>query len=341
MSGPVTPLRSRLVPLLVVFFGAPVSAEYLQAYLAGTGDAAVMAGGLLVLGPLYGGAALLIREVAVRTGRGWRGVLVLGAAWGVLLPGVIDLAMFGAHRDDVDYWDALREPTLIHALGISGFNSVTWVAGHVLLSVFAPLGLLHALAPGQRGRPMLRHPGVVVVVVLLLVAAVTIHVDGRRIYDYAPSAGQALSVVAVVGLLIGLALSPFGRPGPPPPATPTTAAWRPVTLGVGAMLLTTVIPPYWAGVAALLVVFGVVAFVVRRWSRTRRWGAREIGLVAAGLVIGQTGAGFLSPTPAGVDVVAKTASQLVLLALGVALLVWVVRTTDAPAAAADVEPLPR
>ena len=39
---------------------------------------------LIVLAPMYGGGALLIREMARRAGRGWPTILLLGMAYGIL-----------------------------------------------------------------------------------------------------------------------------------------------------------------------------------------------------------------------------------------------------------------
>src|SRR5699024_11865814 len=69
--------------------------------------------------PLYGGAVLLIRELAVRCGLGWTGTLLLAAAFGLAMPGLVDLAMFGEDRSDVAYWADMREPTLIEPIGVS------------------------------------------------------------------------------------------------------------------------------------------------------------------------------------------------------------------------------
>src|SRR5699024_2238394 len=81
--------------LLCVFLGAPLAAEYLQAYLPFTGDPWASLIGVAFFAPLYGGAALLIRELAVRCGLGWTGTLLLAAAFGLAMPGLVDLAMFG------------------------------------------------------------------------------------------------------------------------------------------------------------------------------------------------------------------------------------------------------
>src|SRR5690625_6863211 len=88
-------LRRRILPILCVLLGAPVTAEFLQAYQALTGDPVAVAGAIVFLAPLYGGAALLIREITVRTGRGWPARLILAAAFGLAMPGIVDLSMFG------------------------------------------------------------------------------------------------------------------------------------------------------------------------------------------------------------------------------------------------------
>ena len=68
----------RLLPALGLFFLAPLIAEFLLGNLPIT-----MLGSLVVLAPLYGGGALLIREVARRTGRGWASIVVLALAYGI------------------------------------------------------------------------------------------------------------------------------------------------------------------------------------------------------------------------------------------------------------------
>lgn len=147
----MVPLRRRILPLLGVFLGAPVAAEYLQAYLPFTGELWASLFGIVFFAPLYGGAALLIREVAVRTDMGWPGTLLLAAAFGVAMTGIIDLSKFGEERPDVPYWAELREPTLIEPLGVSVAATLSWTAGHVMMSVGAPLALLYALAPRTAG----------------------------------------------------------------------------------------------------------------------------------------------------------------------------------------------
>lgn len=62
----------RLAPVVGLFFLAPLTAEYLAGYDTSTGNIGELFAGLHFLAPLYGGA-LVIREVARRSGRAWIG----------------------------------------------------------------------------------------------------------------------------------------------------------------------------------------------------------------------------------------------------------------------------
>ena len=88
-----------------MLLGAPVSAKLVQSYLDITGDFTDTLFLIVFLAPLYGGAALLVREVAVRAGRGWPGMLLLSWAFGVAMPGLVDLSLFTEHNPDVTGWD--------------------------------------------------------------------------------------------------------------------------------------------------------------------------------------------------------------------------------------------
>src|SRR5580698_952454 len=68
----------RVAPAIGLFFVAPLVAEFLL------GDLPIkMLGTLVILAPMYGGGALLIREVVRRSGRGWPTIFVLAFAYAV------------------------------------------------------------------------------------------------------------------------------------------------------------------------------------------------------------------------------------------------------------------
>lgn len=317
------PFCTRILPVLGLLAGAPVCAEYLQAYLTSTGEVGTQLAGLLVLGPLYGGAALLIREVAVRTGRGWRGILLLAAAFGTLMPGLIDLSLWTERSADVPYWADMRQATLVEPLGLAVYPLVTWVLGHVLFSIGAPLAMLDALAPRHRGRPLLGRPGVAVVAALFVVAAALIHHDLRS-PETLPTAAQAAGVVVAVTVLIVLALSAWGRPSV---RQERWAWWTPGRALVGALAAAAtfdLLPWSWWGSGALVAVLAVAATTVVRASSGRSWDLRHVTALAVGALVARCLIGFLTPTPPEVDLAAKLTQNAVLLSLTVAVgrLAW-------------------
>ncbi|NWN88742.1 MAG: hypothetical protein HLX51_09425 [Micrococcaceae bacterium] len=320
-------LRSRVVPLLGVFLGAPVTAEYLQAYLSFTGDPWASVGGVIFFAPLYGGAALLIREIAVRTGRGWSGVLLLAAAFGVAMPGVIDLAMFGAERADVSYWAELREPTLIEPLGISAAATLSWTIGHVMMSIGAPLALLHALAPAHRNRPLLGKVGMPLTGMAFAAVAIVVHQDGQETYGYSLSVGQVVAVLAVVGVLAGTAFTGLGAPLQAKQAGEGVPAALVVIFAAVLKVAIDLLPPTWIGLASTMAILVAAGALVHHAAVHHRWGAREIGLLGAGVVIGGILIGFASPVPEGVSAAAKIAQSSTLLALALLVLTLVLRRT--------------
>jgi hypothetical protein len=74
---------------------------------------------LLIFGPLYGAPAVLIREAARRTGRGWPTILLVSLAAGLVQAGLIDQSLFNPSYRDIPYWDDMRLPTYLPGLGFS------------------------------------------------------------------------------------------------------------------------------------------------------------------------------------------------------------------------------
>ena len=322
------PLRSRIIPILGLMLGAPVCAEYLQAYLPETGDAARMLGGLVVLGPLYGGAALLIRELAVRTARGWPGVLLLAAAFGLLMTGAVDRSMWLEHDPDIAYWDDLRAGTLLPGLGFAAFPVLSWVTGHVVFSIAAPLALTDALAPGHRGRPLLGRWGLCLVTALCVTAALLIRFDPE--YDSAQATAVRTAVVLVVALALAvLALSRLGLPLSPPATASDLEGRRRspavvLTAGLIGILALDLMPFTWWGAAGYAAILTLGLALLARVARRATWNAAQVTALALAAVIERTLLGFLAPLPPGVSLPAKLVQGAVLLlaVAAVAAIAW-------------------
>src|SRR5215831_12972820 len=88
--------RSGFLPCAVLFFLAPLVGEVLAGStpLDILGSPASFLTLLLLEALLYGSGAVLIREIARRTGRGWPAILGLGLAYGVLEEGLITQSFF-------------------------------------------------------------------------------------------------------------------------------------------------------------------------------------------------------------------------------------------------------
>ena len=312
-------LRRRILPILCVVVGAPVTAELLQAYQALTGDPVAVAGAIVFLAPLYGGAALLIREITVRTGRGWPATLILAAAFGLAMPGIVDLSMFGVDAPGVPYWAELREPTLIPGLHVSAFSTISWAAGHVMMSVGAPLALLYAVAPVHRGRPLLGRVGIPATIAAWTVVAVQIHIDGRESFGLTPTAGPMILMVAVVVAIAALAMSPLGSPVGVSGQSRTVPAVLIVAGAVTLKVSMDLLPSTWLGVAAFLGLVLLAGIILHFAARHRQWGPREIGMLGVGVVIGGILIGFLAPLPPGVTATAKLTQNAALLLAAVLL----------------------
>ncbi|HSB02215.1 MAG TPA: hypothetical protein VLE49_16315, partial [Anaerolineales bacterium] len=79
----------RYLPVLTLFILSPLVAEV----LFGATPLSRL-GALLVVAPLYGGGAVLVRELARRRGPGWGRIFLLGAAYGIIEEGLAIQSIF-------------------------------------------------------------------------------------------------------------------------------------------------------------------------------------------------------------------------------------------------------
>jgi hypothetical protein len=265
--------RSGLLPALGLAVLAPLIGEYLLGNISIRELPA-----LPFLVPMYGGGALLIREVARRTGRGWVTILILGAAYGVLEPGIFDGSLFNPSFEGLDFTAGY-----VPALGFSPYYLVHFAVGHAVWSITIPIVLVEALAPGRRATPWLGNVGLAVTAIAYLAGGLLIQVSMRDSGDYHTSAVQFIGTVLGAAALAVVALWVGGR-SPAKPADATAAkpvdaaaakpAPRPLVVGVGGFVGSSVFfatPEGWWGLAACVVIIVVAAVVVARLSRRPGW----------------------------------------------------------------------
>ena len=308
---------------------SPPCAEYITGYDNSTGKPLELVGGLLIFGPLYGAPALLIRELARRSGVGWPGIVALAAAFGIVQAGVVDQSLFSESYREIEYWDEMLRPTFIEPLGFGGHNAMNFIMGHVIWSFGIPIALVESLCPALSGQPWLRRPGLIVTALLYLGAAALVLSDHLQHEKDHASAAQVAGSLVVAALLAAFAFT-AGRRRPP---ARDTAVPKPFVVGVLSLIAALAfdfVPPSWPGVAAGLAVLAVSAVAIAILSRSARWGGRHVVALATGALLARTIVGFFAVPLGDVPPLAKYAHNIVFF-LGAALLgVWAMSRNRPP-----------
>ncbi len=210
-------------PILLFLCFTPGIPEYLSGSSAFVGvlafPAVVLFALFLLLNlGLYGPGVLLVREAFVRWRPGWAGVLLMGAAYGLLEEGTALSTLFNPHAQ------------VVGGLGTYGrFAGVNWVwtigvlGVHIVYSVGLPIALLGLALPETRGRPLLTSRGVRFALGIYALDIVVLMLITRYVL-VAPF--LVLGAALVAALLIAAAHSlPHGTLDPPSPRPRLSPGW--------------------------------------------------------------------------------------------------------------------
>ncbi|MEU1588845.1 hypothetical protein [Micromonospora sp. NPDC005710] len=289
------PLRRRLLPVVGLLLLAPWAAECSWGGFAIDDFLPV----LIFLGPMYGGAAILIRETARHLGAGWPSIVLLAAAFGVLQAGLVDQSLFNPdYLDDTQYADtrAAAEATLVPGLKFSLRQAFDYVGNHIVLTICAPIVLIESfLGADRRLRPWLGRPGLLVVGLIYLLGSLFIFSDIFTDKGYLASPLQLTFATVLVLALVATALLPrWRRPHP----RRTRRAPHPLWVGLPVVLvrLGSDLMPGWPGVTIALTLAAVAGGLIAHLSSNDGWGQRH-ALVAgtAGLVVAAAFAYLVPP----------------------------------------------
>ncbi len=270
--------HKRNIPAVItLFFVAPLVAEYLL------GDLPLkLLPALIVLTPLYGGAAVLIRETARRTGRGWPTMLMLGAAYALIAEGLVTQSIF--NHDYLKMHMHLLDHAYISALGIGGWSIVFMFNLHAFWSMGVSIALVEALFPAEAAAPWLGRVGDSVVVIIFVLGSATNFAIGFKQNQFVASRAQLLSTAVVSILLIAAAfLIPAGKSRRSGGIVPSPWITGAVAFVLGIAILKT--PPAWgwAAVGAMLMMDAVFLVLVAFFSRQTGWGSlHTLSLAASG-----------------------------------------------------------
>ena len=276
------PSIRRVLPAILLTVLAPIVAEFLL------GDFSVRKLGIaLALLPLYGGGALLIREVARRTGRGWPTMVLLGVAYSLLEEGFLTQSLFnpnyvGQHLLDYGF---------VPSLGTSLNWCVLVLTIHVVWSIATPILIAEGIAASRRTAPWLRIPGLVFTSALFIFGCATTAAFSMKGSPFVATRMQFLVVGVLILLAIAAALliGPRATTGghrvtastPPRPGTVFVVCFA---LAMAFMMAedrgNPHVPPA-VSVLARLTLEGIAVLVIVRWSRSRAWAAGHYLAVAA------------------------------------------------------------
>lgn len=270
----------RVAPAIVLFFLSPLVAEFLLGDF-GLGALYILIG----VAPMYGGGAILIREVTRRTGRGWPTIVLLALAYGVLEEGFTTMSLFNNNYLNAN----LLAHGYVPALGIAVPWTIFVLSIHTIWSISLPIAAVEDWG-GHRTTPWLRTPGLIVVAVFFAIGVVLDFLISWSSGHYIAPAPQLIAVFVVVVLLVVAAFRMPRRTEPQPVAGRTTPAPWLVFAAVlldGGLFMSAEIGalPDWAGVTILVVALALAAGGITWWSRSPGWGAgHRWAALSAGLL---------------------------------------------------------
>jgi hypothetical protein len=264
-------------------------------------------GGLIPLSALYGGGAVLIREIASRQNARWRCMALLGAAYAIIEEGLAVQSLF---NPDLFHAGALGG----RALGVNWVWTEWTIGYHIAWSIAIPVLLVELLLPRQRGVPWLGTRGIIGMGVLYALGAFAIAAIFRVIVApgfHTPPLLMAGAVIASVALIVA------GLRGPrvssdTPAQGPTTPSRQPpgpwlvglLTFGAaglwfGLLALPAVLRQGSSVVLPMLLAIAMIAglwALVNRWSRADSWTDLHRLALAAGPVAVSMTFGFVAVT---------------------------------------------
>ncbi len=145
---------------------------------------------------LYGTGVLVVREVSLRWKTGWPGILLLGAAYGIVEEGLAVTTFFNPTLPQLGTlaWYG-------RDIGVNWLWAVWLSTFHAVVSIAIPIFLMEWHWPALKGRSLLSDRGLAAAIVLLGLAALTINLLVHAANPYREAGPEYVGALAAIALL--------------------------------------------------------------------------------------------------------------------------------------------
>ena len=265
--------------ILALYFLSPVIGEMVSGSSPPSEFFTVF--GLLVLPLLYGGGALIIRELSVIWGKGWASILIMGLAYGIIEEGLMVKSFFDPGWVDLGILGEYGR-----FLGVNWVWTVMLTLFHCVFSIAVPILLVNIAMPDQAGKRWIsdrwlkRLGAAFIVNVIVGFLLFTKYFPGPLEYSVA-----AIVVISLFAIAHGIPAHPFHSDGGL--KRPRRFYFLGLLLGSGILLIGWVVPS--TGVHPIVpiimeVVLAMLCLLAAiRWSDAgRAWDERHKLALAAG-----------------------------------------------------------
>lgn len=171
--------------------------------------------------PLYGGGALLIREVTRHSGRGWLTMLLLALAYALILEGFVNQTMINPNY----MGQHMLKYGFIPSLGTSFNYDIFILTLHVVWSISSPIALAEALAGNRAQTSWLNKMGVGIVAILTLLGVVGTTIGAYKANHFIGSPVQFMVILALIIALLVTAFKFVPKPSAPIKSTLSVTPW--------------------------------------------------------------------------------------------------------------------
>jgi hypothetical protein len=266
-------------PALVLFLLAPVCGELLSSSAPPVEFFNPLT--LITLCLLYGGGAVLVRELAFRWGKGWVSILILGAAYGIIEEGLMVKSFFDPGWMDIGILGSYGR-----WLGVNWVWTIELIIYHAIISIGIPILITNLLFPAQKDTPWVGKRGLIWIFVLFLL---DVAFGFLAMTTYRPPVVPYLAAIAFTISLIFLAKR-VQDPQQSPSDLPVASAKR---FGLVAFIMTIlffltawVIPNLGLPPILPILLFGIIVWVsgalIWRLSGRGCWQPQHLAALASG-----------------------------------------------------------